>query len=145
MVADGAVDHVLVEKAAHRMTLYVGDRAVRTYRVSLGAGGLGPKTREGDRLTPEGEYPITGRNSRSRFHRALRIGYPTSAQLADAHARGVSPGGDIMIHGLPNGAGVVPALFKGRDWTDGCIAVTDSEIDEIWRLVPDGAAVRIIA
>lgn len=140
---EGSVDRIVVEKAAHRMRLYAGDRLVRTYAISLGGGGLAPKVRSGDRRTPEGDYRITGRNPRSRFHLALRIGYPTPAQTAAARAKGIDPGGDIMIHGLPNGRGALSALYKGRDWTDGCIALTDPEIEEIWTLVRDGARVRI--
>lgn len=140
---EGSVDRIVVEKAAHRMSLYAGDRLVRTYAISLGGGGLAPKVRSGDRLTPEGDYRITGRNPRSRFHLALRIGYPTPAQTAAARAKGIDPGGDIMIHGLPNGRGALAALYKGQDWTDGCIAVTDPEIEEVWTLVRDGARVRI--
>lgn len=140
---EGSVDRIVIEKAAHRMRLYAGQRLVRTYAVSLGGGGLAPKIRQGDRRTPEGDYRITGRNPNSRFHLALRIGYPTQAQAAAARTRGVDPGGDIMIHGLPNGRGALSALYKGRDWTDGCIAVTDPEIEEVWKLVRDGARVRI--
>lgn len=140
---EGSVDRIVIEKAAHRMRLYAGQRLVRTYAVSLGGGGLAPKARQGDRRTPEGDYRITGRNPNSRFHLALRIGYPTPAQAAAARARGVDPGGNIMIHGLPNGRGALSALYKGRDWTDGCIAVTDPEIEEVWKLVRDGARVRI--
>ncbi|MDG2530809.1 L,D-transpeptidase family protein [Caulobacter endophyticus] len=140
---EGSVDRIVIEKAAHRMSLYAGDRLVRTYDVSLGGGGLAPKTRQGDRRTPEGDYRITGRNPNSRFHLSLRISYPTPAQAAAARAQGGDPGGDIMIHGLPNGRGALWALYKGRDWTDGCIAVTDPEIEEVWKLVRDGARVRI--
>lgn len=140
---EGTVDRILIEKAARRMTLYTGDRRVRTYAISLGGGGLAAKTRQGDRRTPEGDYRITGRNAGSRFHLSLRIGYPTPAQVAAARAKGIDPGGDIMIHGLPNGRGALAALYKGRDWTDGCIAVTNPEIEEVWKLVRDGAAVRI--
>ncbi|TCS12224.1 L,D-transpeptidase family protein [Caulobacter sp. BK020] len=137
-------DRIVVEKAAHRMTLFAGERKLATYRVSLGRGGLAPKVRQGDRRTPEGDYRITGRNPRSAYHLSLRIGYPTPAQSAQARAGGVDPGGDIMIHGLPNGRGGMAALYRGQDWTDGCIAVTDAEMDEIWRLTRDGAAVRIL-
>ena len=140
---EGSVDRIVVEKAAHRMTLYKGDQRVRTYRISLGGGGLAPKARSGDRRTPEGDYRITGRNPSSRFHLSLRIGYPTPAQAAAARAQGIDPGGDIMIHGLPNGRGALAALYQGRDWTDGCIALTDPEIEEVWKLVRDGAQVRI--
>ncbi|EJL34818.1 hypothetical protein PMI01_01511 [Caulobacter sp. AP07] len=141
--ATGSADRIVIEKAAHRMTLFSGSRAIARYRVSLGRGGLAPKAREGDRRTPEGDYRITGRNSNSAYHRSLRIGYPTPAQAAEARRRGVKPGGDIMIHGLPNGRGAFAKLFAGQDWTDGCIAVTDPEMDEIWRLTRDGAAVHI--
>jgi len=139
----GSVDRIVVEKAARRMNLYAGERLVRTYRISLGGGGLAPKVRSGDRRTPEGDYRITGRNPNSRYHLSLRIGYPTPAQAAAARAQGIDPGGDIMIHGMPNGRGPLAALYQGRDWTDGCIAVTDSEIEEVWTLVRDGARVRI--
>ncbi|MBI1685904.1 L,D-transpeptidase family protein [Caulobacter hibisci] len=140
---EGSVDRIVIEKAAHRMSLYAGERLVRTYEVSLGGGGLEPKARQGDRRTPEGDYRITGRNPRSRYHLALRIGYPTPAQVAAAKAAGIDPGGDIMIHGLPNGQGGVASLYKGQDWTDGCVAVSDVEIEEVWRLTRDGASVRI--
>lgn len=141
---DGKVDRIVIEKAAHQMTLYEGQRPVRSYRISLGGGGLPPKSREGDRRTPEGAYRISGRNPNSGYHLSLRISYPTPAQVSAARALSVSPGGDIMIHGLPNGRGMIPALFVGRDWTDGCVAVTDAEIGEIWRLTPNGAAVSLV-
>jgi murein L,D-transpeptidase YafK len=142
-VATGSADRIVIEKAAHRMTLFAGARAIATYQVSLGRGGLAPKAREGDRRTPEGDYRITGRNPNSAYHRSLRIGYPTPAQVAAARRAGVNPGGDIMIHGLPNGRGALAALFASQDWTDGCIALTDREMDEVWRLTRDGAAVHI--
>jgi murein L,D-transpeptidase YafK len=143
--ADAAVaDRIVIEKAARRMTLFSGRRVVARYRISLGRGGLAPKAREGDKRTPEGDYRITGRNARSAYHLSLRIGYPTPVQIAAARRAGVDPGGDIMIHGLPNGRGAMAALYAGRDWTDGCVAVTDAEIEEIWRLTPDGAAVQIV-
>ena len=137
------VDRILIEKAAHRMTLFAGDRTLATYRVSLGHGGLAPKAREGDGRTPQGDYRIIGRNPNSAYHLSLRIGYPTPAQVEAARKAGLDPGGDIMIHGLPNGRGGLARFYAGHDWTDGCIAVTDAEIEEVWRLVQDGAAVRI--
>lgn len=137
------VDRIVIEKAAHRMTLLAGERKLATYRVSLGHGGLAPKAREGDGRTPEGDYLITGRNPKSAYHLSLRIGYPTPAQVAEARKAGVNPGGDIMIHGLPNGRGGLAKLYAGHDWTDGCVAVTDAEIEEIWRLTRDGANVHI--
>jgi len=140
---EAIVDRIVIEKAAHRMTLMAGDRTLATYRVSLGHGGLAPKVREGDGRTPEGDYRITGRNPKSAYHLSLRIGYPTPTQVAETRRAGVDPGGDIMIHGLPNGRGALAAAYAGRDWTDGCIAVTDAEMDAIWRLTPNGASVHI--
>lgn len=142
--APGPVELVLIEKRAHAMTLFAGGGAVARYRVALGQGGLAPKEREGDARVPEGEYRITGRNARSAYHRSLRIGYPRSDQVAAARRAGIDPGGDVMIHGLPNGRGWVGALHRRRDWTLGCVAVTDAEMDEVWRRVPVGARVRIV-
>lgn len=136
-------DHILVEKAAHRMTLFSAGRPVRTYRVALGQGGLGPKRRQGDDKVPEGRYYITGRNPESDYHLSLRIGYPTLPQVLVAERRGIDLGGDIMIHGLPNGLGSVGARHLETDWTRGCIAVTNDEIEEIWQLVPDWAIIEI--
>lgn len=135
------VDRILVEKVAHRMTLLRGGEVVRRYDVALGRGGLGPKEREGDGRVPEGVYRITSRNSNSAYHPALRIGYPTADQARQAAAQGIDPGGDIMIHGQTRGLG-----WAGRmrgDWTAGCIAVTNAEMEEIWRLVPDGVPIEI--
>ena len=136
-------DLVVVEKSLHRMTLYSHRRILRRYVVSLGRGGLEPKTREGDGLTPEGHYEIDRRNPHSSFYRALHISYPSAMDRKAAAARGVAPGGDIMIHGLRNHTGWIGGWQRLIDWTDGCIAVTDGEIDEIWRVVPDGTPVEI--
>jgi murein L,D-transpeptidase YafK len=136
-------DHILVEKAAHRMTLFSAGRPVRAYRVALGQGGLGAKQRQGDKKVPEGRYYITGRNPESDFHLSLRIGYPTLPQAEAAERQGIDPGGDIMIHGLPNGVGPAGARHPETDWTHGCIAVTNAEIEEIWHLVPDWAIIEI--
>lgn len=136
-------DRVLVEKRAHRLTLLAGGRRLKSYRVALGTGGLAPKVREGDGRVPEGVYRIAARNPRSAFHLSLRISYPDAADLARARAGGYPPGGDVMIHGLRNGYGWMGRLHTLHDWTKGCIAVTDHEIEEIWRLVPDGTPVEI--
>jgi len=141
--APTAADFVLVEKAQHRMTLFANHRVLRTYRVALGSGGLAAKAREGDRRTPEGRYRIDGRLKQSAFHLALHISYPSAADRRAAAMRHVRPGGAIMIHGLPNGMGWLGAKHRLFDWTYGCIAVTDEEIEEIWRLVPNGTAVEI--
>lgn len=136
-------DRVVVEKAAHRLTLYRGSEALKTYRVALGPHPAGPKQRQGDGRTPEGVYTVDARNERSAFHRSLHISYPNDLDRARAAALGVDPGGAIMIHGLRNGVGWIGPVHRYLDWTKGCIAVTDAEIDEIWQSVPLGTAVEI--
>jgi len=136
-------DKVLIEKTARRLTLLQHGRVLKSYRVSLGRQPEGSKRQEGDYRTPEGLYVIDARTARSRFHRALHISYPNPLDTAQAVARRVSPGGDIMIHGIRNGFGWVGRLHRLVDWTQGCIAVTDAEIEEIWRAVPDGTEVEI--
>lgn len=137
----GAVDRIVVDKSERRMDLMSGGAVVRSYEIALGSAPAGDKQQEGDGKTPEGRYVIEGRNPASAFHRSLKISYPDSADRAAAAERGVSPGGDIFIHGAPNGW-LLPGQPPG-DWTRGCIAVTKGEIEEIWRLVPDGTPVEI--
>jgi murein L,D-transpeptidase YafK len=143
VVIDGPADRIVVNKQAHTLTLFRQGKILKTYRVALGRGGPGQKSQAGDNRVPEGVYRIVGRNPHSAFHRALRVGYPTAEQVRDAKARGVDPGGDIMVHGIKNGLGWLGSLQQRVDWTKGCIAVTDSEIEEIWRLVPDGTPIEI--
>ena len=138
---EGAVDRIVVAKEQRRMDLMSGDRVVRSYQIALGFAPEGDKRQEGDGKTPEGKYVIEGRNPSSAFHRSLKISYPDAADRAAAAERGVSPGGDIFIHGAPNGW-LLPGQPPG-DWTRGRIAVTKAEIEEIWRLVPDGTPVEI--
>jgi murein L,D-transpeptidase YafK len=137
----GAVDRIVVDKSERRMDLMSGGAVVRSYEIALGSAPVGDKRQEGDGKTPEGSYLIEGRNPKSAFHRSLKISYPDATDRAEAAARGVSPGGDIFIHGAPNWW-LLPGQPPG-DWTRGCIAVTKVEIDEIWRLVPDGTPVEI--
>jgi murein L,D-transpeptidase YafK len=137
-------DRILIEKAARRMTLFRDGRPIAEYRVALGPSPFGPKERKGDGRTPEGEYAIDAKRPQSDYHLALRISYPDPADAARAEALGVPPGGDIMIHGLPNGFGPLGALHRLLDWTDGCIAVTNSEIEEIWSLTDTGTPVKIV-
>lgn len=136
-------DRVVVEKAARRLHLYAGERLLASYAVALGGRPQGHKQREGDGRTPEGLYRISGRNPGSRYHLALRVSYPDARDRARAAAAGVDPGGDIMIHGLPNGLGWLGRLHRLFDWTEGCIAVTNAEIEEIWHAVPDGTPIEI--
>ncbi len=141
--AQQKVDRVLVKKREHTLYLMSGDKTIKTYSVALGTGGLEPKRQQGDHRTPEGTYTIDRRNPNSHFHRALHISYPNQADRERARKLGVSPGGDIMIHGITNGLGWLGSLHRKFDWTDGCIAVTDQEIEEIWALVPDGTPIEI--
>ncbi len=136
-------DSVLILKKDHVLELLAGGRVIRTYKVALGSGGLGRKDRQGDGRTPEGHYIIDSRNEHSAYHRALHVSYPNAEDRRRAAKLGVSPGGDIMIHGLPNGKGWIGAGHRMYDWTLGCVAVTDGEIEEIWRLVPVGTPVEI--
>ena len=141
--AGPAVDRIEVDKSDRIMRLYAGEDMVREYHVALGGEPVGAKVRQGDQRTPEGRYVISGRNPASRFHLSLRISYPDARDKAKARDAGVSPGGDIMIHGLPNGWGWIGRLHRTIDWTDGCIAVADGEIEEIWELTPDGTPILI--
>ena len=143
-LAPGAVaDRVVVDKGAHTLTLLRRGAALKTYRVSLGGHPRGPKREEGDERTPEGVYRLDARNARSSAHLALHISYPDSGDAARARARGVQPGGLIMVHGISNGLGWVGRLHRLVDWTDGCVAVTNREMDEIWRAVPTGTPIEI--
>lgn len=141
--APGPADRVVVEKSARRLVLMADGAAIRSYSVALGAEPIGHKQREGDERTPEGLYFVDARNPDSSFHLSLRISYPDAQDRARAEAAGVDPGGLIMIHGLPNGLGWIGPLHRLLDWTDGCIAVTSGEMDEIWESVAIGTPVLI--
>jgi murein L,D-transpeptidase YafK len=137
-------DRILIEKRARRLTLFRQGKPTKTYRVALGRRPVGKKTKEGDCRTPEGCYIIDYCNADSRFHRALHISYPNEEDKRQAALRGVSPGCDIMIHGLMNGMGWIGKRHLKRDWTQGCIAVTNKEMDEIWRMASVGTKVEIV-
>ena len=104
---------------------------------------MGAKEQQGDHKTPEGHYILDRRNAKSKFYKSIHVSYPNEQDRRRAEKKGVLPGGDIMIHRLPNGQGYIGAAHRAIDWTDGCIAVTDSEMDEIWKLVPDGTPIEI--
>ena len=141
--APGTADQVVIEKAARRLSLLADGALLRSYSVSLGAEPTGHKQQEGDERTPEGRYFIDARNPNSSYHLSLRISYPDGRDRARAAEAGVDPGGLIMIHGLPNGLGWLGPLHRLVDWTDGCVAVTSREMDEIWESVPTGTPVLI--
>jgi murein L,D-transpeptidase YafK len=119
-------DRVLVVKSARTLTLLNHEQVLKVYKVALGGVPLGPKTRQGDHRTPEGIYVLDRRNDHSKFYRAIHISYPNAQDRERARELGASPGGDIMLHGLPNGYGWIGKGHRARDWTDGCIAVTDA-------------------
>src|SRR5258708_27212052 len=139
----GLADSIVVEKRAHTLTLFRDGRIVRTFLVALGGQPRGDKVRIGDNRTPEGLFYIDARQPNSRYHLALHISYPDAAHRARAQALGTEPGGDIMIHGLPNGMGSAGASHRLNDWTNGCVALTDEEIEEVWSVVPIGTPVEI--
>lgn len=141
--AAARADRVLVLKSERALVLLRDGKPLKRYRIALGRDPQGPKQRQGDSRTPEGRYRVDARNSASRFHLALHISYPDAADRRRARRKGVPPGGDIMIHGMRNGFGWIGTLHRLVDWTDGCIAVTDREMDEIWRAVPVGTPVEI--
>ncbi|MES2177159.1 MAG: L,D-transpeptidase family protein [Gemmatimonadota bacterium] len=139
----GLVDSIVVEKKAHKLTLFRDGKPTRTYLIALGGNPVGDKLKAGDRRTPEGIFFIDERQPNSRYHLALHISYPDAAHRARSQAIGAEPGGDIMIHGLPNGMGAAGATHRQADWTNGCVALTDQEIEEIWSVVPIGTPVEI--
>lgn len=142
-VQKGSVDRILIEKNARRLMLISQGEVLKSYNIALGGNPIGPKERQGDNKTPEGTYVIDGRNKDSRFHLSLHISYPNERDKNRARELGVSPGGDIMIHGIKNGFPGVGDAHTAADWTKGCIAVTDEEIEEISKLAPNGTIVEI--
>ena len=136
------VDHIEVYKGKHELRLLSGDRLVKKYRVALGRQ-VGKKERAGDNRTPEGTYIIDYVKRDSNFHRALHISYPNSNDYQQAALKGVSPGGDIMIHGLPGETKLIKSIHEAFDWTKGCIALTNPEIDEVAHLVHPGTPIVI--
>jgi murein L,D-transpeptidase YafK len=143
--AGTVIDYILVEKRAHRLTLFSQHRRVRSYRAALGRGGMGPKTKRGDCKTPEGLFRIRERREKTLFHLALGLDYPTEKDIAMARRRGYRPGGAVAIHGLPRFLGWIGFWHRYANWTAGDIALTDDEMDELWRVVPEGTAVEIRA
>jgi murein L,D-transpeptidase YafK len=141
----GYADQVVVKKSQRRLQLLNRGQVIREYRIALGDNPNGHKIQEGDERTPVGDYILDWRNPNSQYHRSIHISYPNQQDLAVAQALGVNPGGMVMLHGLPNGirSPSVRAEYQRRDWTNGCIAVQDQEIDEIWRMVRDGTPIRI--
>ena len=139
----GDVTEVLVIKSAHKLVLLIDDEPVEEFEIALGFAPEGHKTQQGDGKTPEGRYTLDWRNPQSKFYKSLHVSYPNKADKDSAKQRGVSPGGDIMIHGLPNGWGWVPWSVAKQMTTEGCIAVRNPDMDIIWRRVKNGTPITI--
>ena len=136
-------DRIVIVKSERTMTLLRQGKVLRTYKIALGSEPRGAKMQLGDNRTPEGEYTIDLRNAHSQFHLSLRISYPNQADRERARKLGVDPGGAIMIHGLPAAYAWLGAAHRQNDWTLGCVAVTNPEIEEVWKMVPLGTKVEI--
>lgn len=127
-------DHIVVLKSERKLLLMAGDAVVRSFDIALGLVPEGPKHREGDFRTPEGKYFLESKNPNSDYFLSLKISYPNERDRSLARQLGVDPGGQIMIHGLPNEPRYEEAMYSGWDWTDGCIAVSNSDMVDLWRL-----------
>lgn len=139
------VDNILIIKSTRLMQLPHGEKTLKSYRIALGKNPIGPKLQEGDNRTPEGEYYISTRNPESAYHLSLRISYPNRQDILRSAELGVNPGTDIYIHGYPNNDPQLLNRENKQDWTTGCIAVTNREIEKIWNLVANGTFVTILA
>ena len=139
-------DKVVVKKSERKMQLIQGGKVVREYRIALGDQPRGHKMQQGDERTPEGSYILDWRNPNSQFHKSIHVSYPNALDLRFARFMDEDPGGMIMIHGQPNHirSAKIKAEYKRRDWTDGCIAVQNHEMDEIWRTVRNGTPIKIL-
>jgi murein L,D-transpeptidase YafK len=137
-------DRVVVRKSERHLYLMRGETVLRSYRVALGLNPVGPKEQEGDSRTPEGHYTLTRRNPRSEYFLSIQVSYPNDRDMQRARRNRLTPGGSIMIHGLPNELRREPAYYEQRDWTDGCIAVSDSDMLEIWLMTPPDTPIDIL-
>lgn len=138
------IDKVFVNKSARILQLLSNDTIIKTYHIALGDSPTGHKQQQGDERTPTGVYTLDYKNENSKFYRSIHISYPNAADKAHAKKKGVSAGGDIMIHGQTNGFGHLAAITQQRDWTDGCIAVSNDEMDEIMHMVKIGVSIEIV-
>ncbi len=138
-----AADHVVVRKAEHKLYLYQGDRLLGAYRIALGLNPNGQKEREHDFRTPEGRYVLARRNTRSDYFLSIQVSYPNKDDERRARKNGWAPGGAIMIHGLPNTPRHTPAYYSSTDWTDGCIALSNSDMVEVWMRTQDNIPIDI--
>jgi murein L,D-transpeptidase YafK len=141
---DGFVDYVLVKKRERKLYLYSEDQVIKSYKIALGKQPKGHKQKEGDSKTPEGLYTLDWRNPNSKFFRSIHVSYPNVVQSRSADEAGVDPGGSIMIHGQPSDwAERIKLTFSYQDWTEGCIALENQDMIEVWDLVRDGTPIKI--
>lgn len=144
MLNNIVVDKVFVDKSARTLQLLSDNKMIKTYHIALGGNPVGHKQQQGDQRTPVGSYTLDYKNEKSKFYRSIHVSYPNTTDKARAKSRGVSAGGDIMIHGQKNGFGALGLLNQQRDWTEGCIAVTNDEMDEIMAAVKVGTPIEIV-
>ena len=136
-------DKVIIEKAARQLHLLQNGKAFRTFKIALGIRPEGDKKKEGDFRTPEGSYLLDARNQNSDFFLSIRISYPDQKDRLEARQRGVDPGGAIMIHGQPNEPPRSEAYYKTQDWTNGCVAVSNSDMIDIWLMTDENTPIEI--
>ncbi|MCH9694654.1 MAG: L,D-transpeptidase family protein [Gammaproteobacteria bacterium] len=136
-------DEVIIDKSDRVLQLMKGGEVLRTFKIALGIRPEGDKREEGDFRTPEGRYMLDTRNPRSDFFLSIHVSYPNASDSREARARGVSPGGAIMIHGQPNEPKRSEAFYRSQDWTNGCIAVSNSDMIDIWLMTPDNTPIEI--
>lgn len=137
------IDLVKIDKSSRKMFLIQEDKIVKQYNIALSSIPYGHKEQKGDKRTPEGSYTLDSINEQSNYYRAIHINYPNNTDIAQAKTRGVSPGGQIMIHGQKNGKSPYPSYKRKEDWTNGCIAISNQEIDEFLHLVKIGTPINI--
>ncbi|MDN3398334.1 L,D-transpeptidase family protein [Psychrobacter sp. APC 3426] len=144
MLNNIVIDKVFVDKSARTLQLLSDNTVIKSYHIALGGNPVGHKQQQGDKRTPTGSYTLDYKNEKSKFYRSIHVSYPNTTDKARAKSRGVSAGGDIMIHGQKNGFGALGLLNQQRDWTEGCIAVTNDEMDEIMAAVKVGTPIEIV-
>lgn len=142
--AEPSVTLVRVVKSEQKLLLMAGDKSLQEFHVALGANPVGHKQQEGDKRTPEGSYVLDYKKADSAFYKAIHISYPNAGDIASARERGVKPGGQIMIHGQKNGLGWLAPVTQRVNWTDGCIALADPDMDTVWTLVAAGTPIEIL-
>jgi murein L,D-transpeptidase YafK len=138
------IDYIKIIKSERKLLTYTKGKLLKTYKIALGKNPVGQKLKEGDGKTPEGIYEISAKNSKSSYHLSLKISYPNERQIEEAKKQSVNPGGEIMIHGIRNGLGFVGKYQSIIDWTQGCIAVSNKEIEEIYNSISLGTKVEIL-